>query len=250
MSDTINTTNFHPGRFGNHLILGLALNFIAIKNDLKCTYKMYNEMKSLGIDLFISGKKTYNETIDLNNSNFYQFIISDCIYKNIRIVNNVWCQTEEFANYLRNYFNDTINKEKIIKANRYSQRYNSNNDCCLHVRLGDLTQRDDILYHGYEYYDRCLSKITFDKGYITSDSIDHPICKKLIDKYNLIPFTDDEINTIMFASTCKNVILSSGTFSWTIGILSYFSTIFYPINYPIWHGNIFVFNDWIPVNAS
>ena len=33
MSDTINTTNFHPGRFGNHLILGLALNFIAIKNN-------------------------------------------------------------------------------------------------------------------------------------------------------------------------------------------------------------------------
>ena len=51
----------------------------------------------------------------------------------------------------------------------------------------------------------------------------------------------------MFASTCKNVILSSGTFSWLIGLLSYYSNIYYPKIYVKWHGDIFVFSEWTEV---
>jgi hypothetical protein len=37
--------------------------------------------------------------------------------------------------------------------------------------------------------------------------------QRQIKKYNLIPYNNNEIDTIMFGSTCKNVILTSGTFS-------------------------------------
>lgn len=56
----------------------------------------------------------------------------------------------------------------------------------------------------------------------------------------------NEIDTIMFGSTCKNIILSNGTFSWMIGVFGYHSTIYYPDPKlkECWHGDIFVFDDW------
>ena len=32
----------------------------------------------------------------------------------------------------------------------------------------------------------------------------------------------------MFGSTCKYIVLTGGTMSWTIGLFGYFSTIYYP----------------------
>jgi hypothetical protein len=93
-----------------------------------------------------------------------------------------------------------------------------------------------------------LSLILFETGYISSDSIDHEICKKLILKYKLIIYNDNEINTIQFASTNKYIILSSGTFSWLIGIFSFFSEVYYPKIKVIWHGDIFVFPKWKEIN--
>ena len=38
----------------------------------------------------------------------------------------------------------------------------------------------------------------------------------------------NEIDTIQFGSTCKNIILSHGSFSAMIGNLSFYSNIYYP----------------------
>jgi len=112
----------------------------------------------------------------------------------------------------------------------------------IHVRLGDII--DLNFYTRYEYYDKALSQITFDNGYISSDTINHEICQKLISKYNLIIFNSNEIETIQFASTCKHLILSTGTFSWMIGIFGFFSKIYYPTIKIKWHGDIFIFPEW------
>ena len=96
-------------------------------------------------------------------------------------------------------------------------------------------------------YNKVIEDIQFTNGYISSDSLDHPICNELIQKYNLKPLlTEDCIDIIMFGSTCKNIILSNGTFSWMIGALGYHSTIYYPDPKlkQSWHGDIFVFEDW------
>ena len=73
--------------------------------------------------------------------------------------------------------------------------------------------------------------------------------ESLIEKYNLIPVVKDEVETIQFGSTCKHIILSQGTFSYFIGILAFYSDIYYSNNgIDMWHGDIFVFPDWHNVN--
>lgn len=239
---SVNNTYQHGGRLGNLFFVGMALHFIAVKNKLKVAYKYHDSFKKLGIKLFV-GQNTYKETIQLLDTNFYNFIRSDeLLDKNVSIVNNVWCQTEEFSFFLKNYFLEDINKINIINNNIFKTRYNNNNDIFIHVRLGDIS--DTIWIHPFSYYDKALSGINFENGYISSDSINHQICNQLITKYNLKIINYNEIETIMFASTCNNIVLSSGSFSWMIGLFSYYSTVYYPKIYNKWHGNIFVFPEW------
>jgi hypothetical protein len=54
----------------------------------------------------------------------------------------------------------------------------------------------------------------------------------------------------MFASSCKNVVLSNGTFSWLIGLLGFYSNVYYPKIKTVWHGDIFVFPDWNEIDTS
>jgi hypothetical protein len=76
------------------------------------------------------------------------------------------------------------------------------------------------------------------------------MCIALINKYKLQPVKDTEVKTIMFGSTCKNIILSNGTFSWMVGLLGFYSKIYYPKIKNSWHGNIFVFPEWKQVDTS
>jgi hypothetical protein len=62
----------------------------------------------------------------------------------------------------------------------------------------------------------------------------------------------DEIKTIQFASTCKNIILSHGSFSAIIGFLSFFSNVHYPEyeSHKIWYGDMFSINNWIKLRVK
>jgi hypothetical protein len=101
------------------------------------------------------------------------------------------------------------------------------------------------------YFEKALSKIKFKTGYISSDSIESPFCKDLIEKYNLKIIELNEIETIMFASTCNSLILSGGTFSWLIGFLAFYSKqIFYPKYTSTWYADIFVFKNWTAIEVD
>jgi hypothetical protein len=95
-----------------------------------------------------------------------------------------------------------------------------------------------------------LSQLNFENGYISSDSFDHEICQKLIEKYHLIPIYNDVVETIMFGNTCKYIILTSGTMSWFIGVFAWFSKIYYPNHdlRPKYGPDIYNFSDWTMVN--
>jgi hypothetical protein len=61
---------------------------------------------------------------------------------------------------------------------------------------------------------------------------------------------DNEIRTFQFASTCKHVILSHGSFSAIIGYLAYESTVYYP-SYNVgvmWFGDMFSIPKWIKID--
>ena len=57
----------------------------------------------------------------------------------------------------------------------------------------------------------------------------------------------DEIRTFQFGSTCKNIILSHGSFSAIIGYLAFYSNIYYPKydENKKWYGDMFSINNWI-----
>ena len=54
----------------------------------------------------------------------------------------------------------------------------------------------------------------------------------------------------MFGSTCNNIVLSGGTFSWLIGFLAIKSeNIYYPEIKQKWYGDIFSFSNWKKINV-
>ena len=155
-------------------------------------------------------------------------------------------QTKECSTILYKHIQNEL-KTSIKNANNYKNRYNNNDDVFIHIRLGDVA----VFNPGFEYYDKALSIIQYDKGYISTDSPDNNIIQKLITKYPTLELLNyDEVNTIQFGSTCKYVILSHGSFSTVIGYLSFYSTVYYP-EYDfnkIWYGDTFSIPEWNKVH--
>ena len=70
------------------------------------------------------------------------------------------------------------NMNQIINNNKFNNRYKTNNDCFIHIRLGDVSEFNP----GYEYYDNILSKLKFDNLYVSSDGHGNNIVKKILNK--------------------------------------------------------------------
>lgn len=235
------------GRLGNQIIRNLATHFIAKKFNLYVNYSSYDKIKKLGIELY-SGENKYLTIINLNSNNFFEILNKKEFNSNVNS-NNDFFQTKEITNYINDYLYN--NKESIMLANNYNNRYNNNNDLFLHVRVDDAEKWNP----GTEYYLEAIQKINIDitnsNIYLASDNINSNIVKSIINKYNNIIIIDyDEINTIMFGSTCKHIILSHGSFSAIIGYLSFFSNIYYP-KYSranvMWFGDVSNIRNWIEV---
>jgi len=239
----INNTEIHNGRFGNLFFVNMVLHFISKKYNLKTTYKYYEKFLNLGIELFI-GENTYEENSYLTELNYFDLINKKINFTNIIVTNNVWFQNYEFCLFLEIYFNKKNVRDKIISKNKFSSRYKNNNDLFIHVRLDDVEKMDS--HNSFEYYDNIIKKYTFNNGYICSDSLSSLICRNLINKHSLKIINFNEEDTIMFGSTCNNIILSGGTFSWLIGFFAFYSnSVNYPINNKKWYGDIFIYKNWI-----
>ena len=242
----INNMTGSEERLCNHIIRALAASFIAKQQNLKFNYGQYfDKMISLGIKLY-EGTMTYRNSQIISNTNIMNYLKHNIpIYKNI-IVNNSYFQTKDFSNYLYDHYQNTDNQQSIIDANKFNNRYKNNNDVFIHVRLGDI----EHFNQGFAYYDKALNDIhSFENGYIASDSITHETCKKLIQKYNLKIIDYNEIETIMFGSTCKNIILTGGSFSYIIGLFGFFSKVYYlkgfDNGYP---SELFFIDNWTEIN--
>ena len=226
----------------------MFLHFFSKKFDLLCNYKYFEKFSELGIELYI-GTKTYDTNLLVTEKNFMLLLNDDTYFQpsNIIIHNNIWFQKKEFCLYLQEHFNNKIYKNKIILKNSFKERYNNNNDLFIHFRLGDVEENTIKLF---ECYDNLLKNMSFENGYISSDSINNKYCEYFIKKYNLKIIDYDEIKTIMFGSTCNNIVLSGGTFSWLIGFFAFYSkNIYYPSYENPWFGNIFETNlKWICIN--
>jgi hypothetical protein len=209
------------GRLGNSITRNIAGSIIAKKYNLKITYVDYELISKIGIPLF-SGIEIYKNTKVINDNNYFKILNSNSINFNINIES--YCQTKEITDQTHKYLNSDKNIEYFVNNNKYKDRYKNNNDCFIHIRLGDVEKWNP----GFKYYDFVLSKIKYDNIFIATDSNNHNIIKEIQNKYkNVNIFDNNLINIFQFASTCRFVILSYGTFSAIIGYISFYSTVYY-----------------------
>jgi hypothetical protein len=255
MEITINNQILRDTALCNNIIRNLCCSIIAKKHNLLIDYNfvqggmnnMCDMIISLGIPLFY-GTNKYDKYFSINDENYpYIYNYDGVIDFNIIGFENHYFQTPFISNVLYNYFKEEINTTNIIMANKFNHRYNNNNDIFIHIRLNILSR----LQIPQIYFEKVIELLEYDNIYLASDNPNHEICLNLCNKYancNIIYY--DEVDTIHFGSTCKNIILSNGTFSYTVGILSFYSHVYYPekdVNNP-WHGDIFVIPSWNKVN--
>ena len=241
---TTTTTTGKNGRLGNQIIRNLAVSLIAEKYNLKVDYFNKELIDKLGIDLFI-GENVHDDMNDLNDDNYFTIYNGDSLNYNLN-PNEAYFQTKDISNFLYKYLQTDPVKSSIIEKNPFN---NENNNLFIHVRLTDVARFNP----GVKYYSNTIDNINYDNLYISTDDKNHNIIKKLLKLYpdaNLVNY--DEITTIQFASTCKHIILSHGSFSAIIGYLSFFSTVYYP-EYDldkIWYGDMFSINNWIKCSVE
>lgn len=236
------TTTIKNGRLGNQIIRNLAVSLIAEKYDLHVNYCNKHLFDMLGIELFC-GSKIHPETNTLSDDNYFSIYHCDNVDFNLN-PNPNYFQTKDITNFLYTHLHTEKSKNNIIEKNPFNKRYNSNNDVFVHIRLDDVSR----LNPGIDYYVNTINKIEFDDLYISTDQQTHPIITKLLQLYpNAKVIQYDEVNTIQFSSTCKNIILSHGSFSAVIGYLSFFSNIYYPAyeETKIWYGDMCSINNWV-----
>lgn len=241
------TTTFPIGRLCNQIIRNLAISLIAKKHNLHVDYCNKELIEKLGINLFC-GEYIHNNSIVLNDNNFFDIYNCKPLMSNLYHETNFF-QTKEIINFLYNFLHTEEIQQIIIDKNPFIIRYNNNNDLCIHIRLTDVEKYNP----GLNYYMKTIKTVDFDNLYIATDDKTHYIIQEIIRQYpntTLIEF--DEIQTIQFASTCKNIILSHGTFSSVIGYLSFYSNVYYPEYEPdkIWYGDCFSINNWIKCSVK
>jgi hypothetical protein len=236
------TTTIENGRLGNQIIRNLAVSLIAEKYNLYVEYCNKSLINDLGINLFI-GKEKFNNMITIDDNNYFSIYNCSKLESNLDPNSNFF-QTKDITNFLYNYLHKDEIKSNIINKNEFNNRYNANNDLFIHIRLTDIAHYNP----GVNYYIKTIKTINFDNLYISSDEPTHAIIQEIIkqDPTSII-IKYDEIKTIHFASTCKHIILSHGSFSAVIGYLSFYSTIHYPeyeLN-KLWYGDMFSIDGWV-----
>ena len=162
----------------------------------------------------------------LNDENYFEILNSETLNFNLN-PNSHYFQSNQISIFLYNYINNVL-KQNIINKNNFRERYTNNNDCFIHIRLGDNKKYNP----GTEYYLKVLKDISqnssFDTLYIASDELPDQIVTDIIKEYKNYVFVNDSLDSIIkFASTNKHVILSHGSFSAIIGYLSFYSNVYY-----------------------
>lgn len=231
------------GRLGNQLIRNLACSILSEKFNLNIEYSSHDIIKKLGINLYV-GTQTYNTKITLSDSNYLDILNRSQLNSNIDSA-TTYFQTKEITNLLYNYLHGESVKSRVIESNPFKDRYSNNNDIYIHLRLDDAKQWTP----GLQYYLKAIDEISsYNTIYLSTDESDHKIVKEIRSKFPQAILLDyDEVKTIQFASTCKHVILSHGSFSAIIGYLGYYSSVTYPdysIISAIWFGDMFSIDGW------
>jgi hypothetical protein len=180
-------------------------------------YDYLTQCENLGIELFCGVNKYTNNSYITDQNILHLINFKGTLNSNV-FIHNSYYQTNEISTFLYQHYQSDCVKQRIINKNRFKERYDNNNDIFIHLRLGDAS-RFNPGYHYYETAIRCVKE--YGNIFISSDTIEHEICQKIISEFNATIINYNEVDTIHFGSTCKHVILSHGSFSAYIGYFSF-----------------------------
>jgi len=223
------------GRLGNAMFRNCAASILSKKFDIKVEKYLNNdELRILRPKFYTEGVKAYDTQIEVRYRNFERILRKRKIHYGLNLI--CPCQSSTFV---LNYKNEILSQ--------FNPRYNRQHkdDLFVHVRLGDCLPNNRA--PSLAYYVQAIEQTKFEKGYISSDTPSHEIVTYLINKFNLTLYVNKPAETINFAKNFGNLVLSGGTFSWWMGFLSKAGSIFYPKGGPLWYGDIFVFDEWTPI---
>lgn len=226
----------YEGRLGNNLFQYVAAFIFAKKNNIKiCT-----DPPDTMFNLLTCEGEIYNSdnVIEINDDNFLHYLYKDTVEK-ARYHFNGYFQLKDFVLNFRREIGSVFSLQ-------YLQR--PANEVFVAYRIGDIANLPHML--PVEYYRYTLKQINADTGFITSDTPSHPNVLQLAQEFNLKPYYDTPCETINFGKDFNNIVLSEGTFSWWIGFLSKTTNVYYNDRKKIWHGDIFVMPEWLPINIK
>jgi hypothetical protein len=222
------------------------MHILAEKYDLKVEYSYWAKMRTLGIPLY-SGTVIFPENIILDSDVkmdrlLQEMDVSDYVLRrNLIMQGDIYCQTRKITNRICEYLRSERIRAGIMNANPFRSRYEQNRDVFVHIRLGDVAHYNP----GFAYYEKVLKSLETkgcDHIFLSSDSPSHPICQKISKEFRKTLFLQvEEIQTIQYATTCRYVVLSHGSFSAIIGYLAFFSEVYYPAyeDEKRWYGDMF-----------
>ena len=218
------------GRLCNKIFVSIAVSFIAEKRNLYVKYEIQDELLKLGISVFV-GENKYSEIQHLNNDNYFSMLNHESITTGFH-TDKSYFQSEPISNLIYTYLQSNNSRINIVKSNPFAERYNSNNDLFIHIRLSDAAKWNP----GLSYYMNAISQLSGDNIYICSDEPKHEIIQEICKAHSIAKvLLLDEIQTLQFGSTCKTIILSHGSFSAMIGYLAFSSEVYYPEHGKIWY---------------
>lgn len=142
--------------------------------------------------------------------------------KYTRLVDNNYCIFGYWQN--ENYFKEYSSEIKLIyKIPKYNI---SPNDLIIHIRRGDYIDNPNFFYCDLDWYKKAINQFRFDNLHIVSD--DNDWCKKVFIEYSPIIPELNELHTLGYISSFKNIIISNSSFGWWGAYLSNNANVMYP----------------------
>ena len=241
----------YRGRSGNNLLQFLVVKLFCERHGLQLdTYpvsngqfykKNYNIGSIWNVDRSSGLDTSDKKRIKITDNNFHAWFNAPTakVQENSYTFYGFFQQREIFEKYwkeLRGFLSPT-----------YDER--PNDEVFVAYRIGDLANTQAML--PLDYYVTALKSLNFSKGYITSDSINHPNILKLSKQFNLEPYSNnDPMCKINFAKNFRQLILSEGSFSFLMGFLSKAENIICSRRPLYWHGDLFFNSNWVGLNID
>ncbi len=202
------------GRLGNQMFqyaFGYSLSKIYncnlfVKKNSQCKLDKFFkiDLKTSDTDdkrIYIKENKIYKDG-DENN----YFDLKDNNY----LLDGYW----QHENYFKKH-SDDIKKLYIVPKFDIPR-----NDLVIHVRRGDYVTKykKTHFYCDYDWYQKAMLLFNFSQLHIVTDDIEW--CKKSFEQYNPIIPNLNEINSIGYIASFKNIIISNSSFGWWGAYLS------------------------------